>query len=310
MSATGLPIPDSQDASPSEMGYRLGRGFAHVCTNCLVTGCELSKCSKCKAVVYCSKKCQMAHWPKHKAVCSKVDGSGMHDFVQNAFSNSFFNLILQACFILQFDLLRAPQLDKPFVVLVDLAIEPVELRDFCRIFTGQPLGEEKIMGMVQLNSFLPYSPAQALALNPGKKTVWRRFKDALGPKDTGSSVGIAEIANGENRVQMTCPILIMEEVLDMVRASRPWKLECHTGGFMEMPLTIAGSMEYLNSCIRGDRNNEMGLRTEMRPSDIKTIRDAGSGSDSFTAKILRDKMEREAGLKPLLDMMRKRWATA
>lgn len=30
---------------------------------------ELKKCSRCSSM-YCSRECQLAHWPKHKAFCS------------------------------------------------------------------------------------------------------------------------------------------------------------------------------------------------------------------------------------------------
>ncbi|KAJ7107687.1 hypothetical protein C8R44DRAFT_986854 [Mycena epipterygia] len=300
------------DISKSAGASRLPTSCASACTKCLATGCEMSRCSKCKTAMYCSKKCQVEHWSYHKKWCSKVDGSGLLDFIENVVCNTLFNAVLQACFTLHFDLLRAPQLDKPFVVLVDLAVEPVEFRDFCRIYTGQALGDEKIMGMVQINSFLPYSSAQAAALLPTKHALWRRYRDgvnALDPESAQCSVGVAEIANGENRQTMTYPIFIMEAVLDLVPESPPWKLQSPvTGAVTEMPLTIEGSMEYLNSYIRNDTKNEMLLRMEMRPSDIKVIRDAGAGSDSFNAIILRDKMEREAVFRPLVDWIKHRAA--
>ncbi|KAJ6463663.1 hypothetical protein DFH09DRAFT_1295779 [Mycena vulgaris] len=171
--------------------------------------------------MYCSKKCQREH--------------------------CLFNAVLQACFALQLDLVRA-QLDKPFVVLV--AIERVDFRDFCRIFTGQPLDAEPFMGMVQLNSFLPYSPTQAAELLSTKHVAWCQHRDSL-------------------------------------NAHSP---EC----------------TYLNTCVRNDTKNDMFLRTEMRPSDIKVIRDAGAGSESFNALILRDKMEREAIFKPLVTWKKRR----
>ena len=34
-------------------------------------GIDLLKCSKCKAVSYCSKECQLADWPAHKPMCQK-----------------------------------------------------------------------------------------------------------------------------------------------------------------------------------------------------------------------------------------------
>ena len=29
-------------------------------------------CSKCRSVCYCSKECQIAHWPDHKLICHKL----------------------------------------------------------------------------------------------------------------------------------------------------------------------------------------------------------------------------------------------
>ena len=46
-------------------------GGAHVCANG-ETGCRNAatlRCSRCKSVWYCSKACQMKHWPVHKAHC-------------------------------------------------------------------------------------------------------------------------------------------------------------------------------------------------------------------------------------------------
>ena len=39
-----------------------------LCPTCKSDGCRL-KCTKCKAVAYCDRECQIADWPKHKVIC-------------------------------------------------------------------------------------------------------------------------------------------------------------------------------------------------------------------------------------------------
>lgn len=41
-----------------------------VCSNCSKSNCS-SRCSRCKKVFYCSRTCQVEHWPSHKLVCKK-----------------------------------------------------------------------------------------------------------------------------------------------------------------------------------------------------------------------------------------------
>ena len=44
-----------------------------LCDNCFISkaaiGSKMSLCSKCKKGFYCSRECQVAHWPKHKHLC-------------------------------------------------------------------------------------------------------------------------------------------------------------------------------------------------------------------------------------------------
>ncbi len=43
----------------------------HSCKLCSHKGVT-GVCFKCKKVYYCSKECQVAHWPIHKKVCKKL----------------------------------------------------------------------------------------------------------------------------------------------------------------------------------------------------------------------------------------------
>ena len=73
----GLGVPKLALAMYDKMNIQLSREFIR----CANPTCELNKldkstgkikfknCSRCKAVIYCSKECQVAHYPEHKALC-------------------------------------------------------------------------------------------------------------------------------------------------------------------------------------------------------------------------------------------------
>ncbi|CAF1080173.1 unnamed protein product [Didymodactylos carnosus] len=39
------------------------------CESCKTTGQKFNRCGRCRSTVYCSKECQIAHWPFHKPKC-------------------------------------------------------------------------------------------------------------------------------------------------------------------------------------------------------------------------------------------------
>ncbi|KAJ7633409.1 hypothetical protein DFH06DRAFT_1303470 [Mycena polygramma] len=76
----------------------------------------------CRLALYCSTECQTKHWPSHKPSCTTADVHDLDELFENAYNDPVFNRILQALFILHFDLLRFPQVDKPIVAEIELAI--------------------------------------------------------------------------------------------------------------------------------------------------------------------------------------------
>jgi hypothetical protein len=37
--------------------------------------CKLKECARCRSVRYCSKECQTADWPAHKATCKRLQAA-------------------------------------------------------------------------------------------------------------------------------------------------------------------------------------------------------------------------------------------
>ncbi|KAJ7459249.1 hypothetical protein FB451DRAFT_1272310 [Mycena latifolia] len=275
-----------------------------VCTKCRKNevGLELRRCGKCKGVWYCSKECQTQDWPKHKKSCKTVEGSGMLKLVENFCSNPVLHGYLQACFILDFELLRRPHLDEPFMARVDLAIEPADITDFFDIFLGQDLPDKKVMGMVQFSGFSPATPAMMSNLTPQRKEMWCEARATLNTDVTRSQfIGLVEMGNGDSGMSITLPMVIQRPAMQMVEKAEPFQqISAITGQSKSMPFSVEACMEFINMHIRADKENQLLLRTEMRPADIQAIRDAAANSNNLPARILREKMARENIYRPLV----------
>ncbi|KAJ7878071.1 hypothetical protein B0H13DRAFT_2545793 [Mycena leptocephala] len=313
MATSGLPAPSPMnDALPQDS---LQNKLA--CTYCAKTGDELLRCSKCKRACYCSKLCQQKDWQSHKPSCNGSTATPTDtddltllkrnmELFMKALQCPTFTKILQACFILHFDLLRFPRTERPFIGQIALGNEPVDMQDFVKIFKRERLGNAQIMGMAQVNGFITYTAAEAARISGIKKHLWEVGRAGLLAKDhTGLSVGIVQLMHGEKGQAVAAAMVIEKSALEFVRKSPTLKFNCPTTGkvLREVPLSIEACMEYLNTRIREDLNNEMGLRTEMLPYDIKVIRDANArraDSDSVATIILRGKMAREQIYRPLI----------
>ena len=76
----GMPVPGLLMAAYNDMRKQLSCGFLR-CANPTCEHNKLDKstgkvkfkqCSRCLAVIYCSRDCQVAHYPEHKAHCKRM----------------------------------------------------------------------------------------------------------------------------------------------------------------------------------------------------------------------------------------------
>ncbi|KAJ7192715.1 hypothetical protein GGX14DRAFT_479690 [Mycena pura] len=258
----------------------------------------LQKCKACKAVWYCSKECQRAHWPVHKQNCSPVEGAGIHKLIQSFSANAVLSGVLRTCCIRAFNLHMNPLLDGPFFVHVEVGIEHSDVREFLDTFCGGPSQAEGAngkppRGMLQIKTFTPMHLEGTMErLAESRRKIWKEARGQAPPDDP---VGLIEFTKGDGNMTLTVGWQIPAPLLNpaLVDAPMQWTSPT-TGETTYKPMTINSSLQWLNSQIRLDTKNQFRMRTNMTPFDIQVIRDAANPSTaSKPALALRVKIMRE-----------------
>ncbi|KAL7526279.1 hypothetical protein ACHAWF_001707 [Thalassiosira exigua] len=65
-------LPHNPDMGEVIGGVLVGGQQDSGCGNCGVVSASNKRCSRCKAIVYCSRGCQRAHWRAHKQNCTEA----------------------------------------------------------------------------------------------------------------------------------------------------------------------------------------------------------------------------------------------
>ncbi|KAJ7909978.1 hypothetical protein B0H13DRAFT_2329786 [Mycena leptocephala] len=180
------------------------------------------------------------------------DGSGILALVQKFNAVPFLSTLLQACFVLHFDLLR-PRPDKPTVAIFEMGIEPADMADLLTLFLSPQDLAQKIDSVLQLNAFCPLTPEEAAAITPRKQMIWC---DAIA-------------------AQGGCTV-VLAEAMALAKAAAPWKIPSGIAGKIgDVPFNIESCLEIM----REDVTNAMSLRAEMRRADIQLIYDVQLPAD-------------------------------
>ncbi|KAJ6506554.1 hypothetical protein C8R45DRAFT_922740 [Mycena sanguinolenta] len=250
-------------------------------------------------------KCQQADWPTHKLGCSADDsGLNMTKIAQTLNASTFLSTHLQMAFITAFDLLRDPCLDHPFAARIDIGVEPTDIMDFLRIYSGGSPGE-KVKGMVQVNAFTPVPDTW---ITKQAVQVWRNARESATAAGLATSpVGLVVLSKANALFQLW-PIVMLPPMMDFMRKSPTFQdVSSLTGITTVIPVEVASVM-IMNNHIREDNKNKLSFRTEMTPRDVQIIRDAASGNvlakcpadwplvappPQLAATILKEKMGRD-----------------
>ncbi|KAJ7314547.1 hypothetical protein DFH08DRAFT_943159 [Mycena albidolilacea] len=199
----------SCSTSPKDLREARAQG-KQACTVCgNLADSELRRCGKCKHASYCSKECQ-------KADCADDSGLNMAKIVQTLNASTFLSTHLQMAFIAAFGLLRDPRRDRPFAARIDIGVEPNDLMDFVKIYSGGPPGEE-VKGMlyhfvqfenalVQVNAFTPLPDAWITNLKQVAQ-LWRSTREGTTSAGLATSpVGLVVLSKANTLVQLQTAI--------------------------------------------------------------------------------------------------------
>ncbi|KAH7890105.1 hypothetical protein F5I97DRAFT_1999724 [Phlebopus sp. FC_14] len=306
--------------------------FRVTCTNvnCGKHLDKLQTCQKCKSVWYCSKEASMIYtifniieaqiaqvlvagfsvrgqtgvskiMARHKQTCTPVErSSGVLKLIQTFVANQLLLTNLSICAVLDLGLLNDRKrigFDVPFMVRVDVGIEPADVILFTKLlYTDEPV-PDKLEGMIQVNSFFSWLPGQSGhdPLTPKRMAMWKQARSELDaqPQRSHDPLGLMEFVN-DNCHSITISFPIHRGAFKLAGEAEPFVMLSGITGTMEKPMTVATCMEFINVHIRADKKNQLGLRTEMTQADkeiIKAVADPANIKDSV--RFLREKMERE-----------------
>jgi hypothetical protein len=135
-------------------------------------GVELKVCKGCFCVAFCSKKCQVTHWPSHKKECGpSVLGSIINETVGRFLSHPFLLHYLRVALIekLAVDLCAKKINPKEcYHVVIYLNFHPISSEHEIGLVLGRidPKGQDKIRGFLRLE--IPDRPVEQILVNIGK----------------------------------------------------------------------------------------------------------------------------------------------
>ncbi|KAK7039879.1 hypothetical protein R3P38DRAFT_3469036, partial [Favolaschia claudopus] len=212
-----------------------------------------------------------------------------------SFSIPLLKFFLQACFILELELLDDdPDPDTFLLAKFQLGVEPAHISDLVRIFR-YPIDKgslENIKGMLQINGFFV---ADERDIIPDSMYALWRAERKRGPK--GDLVAVLNLTYVAGNNGTAYPLRITPEARAFVKAQRAAGLQatCTTlGTSTKLPFTVETCLEYINSYIRDDEENALQLRISMKPYDVQAILDAIAQQDNFASRAYRHKFDRES----------------
>ncbi|KAK6969321.1 hypothetical protein R3P38DRAFT_3146315 [Favolaschia claudopus] len=269
------------------------------CAKCYRLQEKLSRCARCKTVSYCSKECQKADWPLHKVACTRGDESTLNitKIAQRLLSSTVLSRMAEESCVYACDMTSASLAslferyeNEPFIVRVDVAIEPEDVKAFYKIYNDDDANpQSKLYGLVQINAVTDWTSKGAEIVTEGALEMWRQAKAGLVGTSTplhDSYQGLLCISKG-NALNVFHPIVVSAETVAALRPGGKRSTfgvsSAMTDSRATIPKTLENVVEYMNTHIRQDTKDKLCLRSVLGETDIQTIKDAGAAARALKA---------------------------
>jgi hypothetical protein len=151
---------------------------------------------------------------------------------------------LQACLVLDFDLVKKPAPDTPFMARVDVSLEPSDITSFFGLYAGMygDTEPEEIEGMLQINAVTP-SP-QSITPHPHRLNGWRKAREELcANRQASTPVIIVEFISNCAPGAFSCVLPISPTVLTIVKENRPFEHLSALTGPSSIPMSATACLE-------------------------------------------------------------------
>ena len=205
--------------------------------------------------------------------------------------NRILSTYLQVCLALEFDLVKKPAPKMPFMVHIDVGLEPSNITILFRLYASmyRDSEPEEIEGMLQINAVTPLHPS--ITPHPHCLKAWCEVCEELCGKGQASTpvVIVKFISNGIPEA-FSCPLPISPAALTIVKENHPFECLSALTGPSSTPMSATACLEsvfshctpvvateltmnsrFINTFIHLDTQNQLLLHMNMREEDRETI---------------------------------------
>lgn len=190
---------------------------------------------------------------RHKTWCTPAERpKGIKKLVETLVCNITLITMLQVCAALDLDLNNDKKKEIgfkiPFMMRVDIAVEPSDVYSFVKLFLTDEPASDKMEGMIQFNRFHSHIPGKSgyVPLTKMRDAMWHSEREKLdgNPVRRDDPLGLLEFVNNDSDFSITMPLPVYSGAMKVARNKEPFvMLSGLTGASFQKPMTVASCME-------------------------------------------------------------------